>query len=421
MGAVFAIFSGFYFWFETMTGLRINESCGRIHFWTFFIGVNVTFFPMHFLGLAGMPRRISDYPDAFAEWNLIASIGSIISIVASIWFFFIVYNAFNPWNESRLFFFFNFLIFFFFVTQHGIFGLFITTIIGYGNSFFNWWQYIFDAPRPWQMTFQDPATNFMNNIIDLHHDIMYFLILIISLVSIALFFIVVCFGVGKYPTSEYHTLKYYDARWSRFNVIQENHDATLEQVWTMFPAFILCLIAFPSFSLLYSMDVIKDIAVTLKVTGYQWYWGYEFPNFNYSTFKSLKFMSFESRMLPLEDILATDTKQLRLLEVDHMLILPIKMPIRLLVTAADVLHSWAVPSLGIKVDACPGRLNQVYFEIERPGSYYGQCSEICGLNHGFMPIVILAVPLSNFIDLIDHYVSLTTPLINTNTTSIIQE
>jgi len=152
------------------------------------------------------------------------------------------------------------------------------------------------------------------------------------------------------------------------------------------------IIAVPSFNLLYSLDETIDPAVTLKVVGHQWYWSYEYSD--YATLEGGDSLNFDSYMLPEDDL---TQGSFRLLEVDHRVTLPVNSHIRVLVTAADVLHSWAVPSFGIKVDACPGRLNQVSLYIKREGVYYGQCSEICGVNHGFMPIVVKGVSVDDYI------------------------
>jgi len=169
------------------------------------------------------------------------------------------------------------------------------------------------------------------------------------------------------------------------------HGTVLEIVWTVTPALILMVVAVPSFALLYSVDELIDPAITIKAVGHQWYWSYEFSD--YAT-EGGEIINFDSYMLPTEDL---DKGQLRLLEVDERVVLPINTHIRVIVTAADVLHSWAIPSLGVKLDGCPGRLNQTSLFIKRPGVYYGQCSEICGVNHGFMPIVIEAVALDDYV------------------------
>nr|YP_010947053.1 cytochrome c oxidase subunit II [Ergaula nepalensis]WGO57862.1 cytochrome c oxidase subunit II [Ergaula nepalensis] len=160
----------------------------------------------------------------------------------------------------------------------------------------------------------------------------------------------------------------------------------IEVAWTIMPAIILIFIAIPSLRLLYLMDEINNPTITLKTIGHQWYWSYE-----YSDFADLEF---DSYMIPQNENSPSD---FRLLDVDNRTTLPFNTFIRIIVTAADVLHSWTVPSLGIKADATPGRLNQTSFLINRPGLFFGQCSEICGANHSFMPIVIESISTENFI------------------------
>lgn len=166
----------------------------------------------------------------------------------------------------------------------------------------------------------------------------------------------------------------------------------LETIWTVVPALILILIALPSLQLLYLMDEVKDPFLTIKAIGHQWYWRYEYTDY--------KDLEFDSYMVPTSDLPSNNP---RLLEVDNRLILPMQNPIRVLVSSADVLHSWAVPSLGVKMDAVPGRLNQTTFFAARTGLFYGQCSEICGANHRFMPIVIESVPFNTFENWVAEY------------------
>nr|QRV62383.1 cytochrome c oxidase subunit 2 [Deronectes doriae] len=162
---------------------------------------------------------------------------------------------------------------------------------------------------------------------------------------------------------------------------------TIEIIWTILPAIILIFIALPSLRLLYLLDEISNPWLTLKSIGHQWYWSYE-----YSDFKKLEF---DSYMIPQNEL---KMNEFRLLDVDNRVILPFNSQIRILVSALDVLHSWTVPSLGVKIDATPGRLNQTNFFMNRPGLFYGQCSEICGANHSFMPIVIESIPTNKFIN-----------------------
>nr|YP_009058685.1 cytochrome c oxidase subunit II [Sitta carolinensis]AIM46902.1 cytochrome c oxidase subunit II [Sitta carolinensis] len=159
----------------------------------------------------------------------------------------------------------------------------------------------------------------------------------------------------------------------------------IELVWTILPAMVLIMLALPSLRILYMMDEINEPDLTLKAIGHQWYWSYEYTD--------IKNLTFDSYMTPTTDL---PLGHFRLLEVDHRVVVPTSSTVRVIVTADDVLHSWAVPSLGVKTDAIPGRLNQTSFLTPRPGVYYGQCSEICGANHSFMPIVVEATPLANF-------------------------
>jgi len=158
----------------------------------------------------------------------------------------------------------------------------------------------------------------------------------------------------------------------------------LEVIWTLIPVLILAVIAVPSFRLLYKMDVVPKADLTIKAIGNQWYWTYEYPD---------QEIHFDSHMIEEAQL---KPGQLRLLEVDNRLIVPAETNIRLIVTSADVLHSWAVPAFGVKKDAIPGRLNETWFHVKHSGVYYGQCSELCGVKHGFMPIVVQAIPKEEF-------------------------
>nr|AST10235.1 cytochrome c oxidase subunit II [Italochrysa insignis] len=162
---------------------------------------------------------------------------------------------------------------------------------------------------------------------------------------------------------------------------------TIELIWTILPAITLVLIALPSLRLLYLLDEIDNPSITLKSIGHQWYWSYE-----YSDFLNVEF---DSYMIPSNEL---EINNFRLLDVDNRTVIPMNTQVRVLVTAADVLHSWTVPALGVKIDATPGRLNQTNFYINRPGLFFGQCSEICGANHSFMPIVIESIPMNYFIN-----------------------
>nr|AFV07507.1 cytochrome oxidase subunit II [Nycterophilia coxata]AFV07508.1 cytochrome oxidase subunit II [Nycterophilia coxata]AFV07509.1 cytochrome oxidase subunit II [Nycterophilia coxata] len=169
------------------------------------------------------------------------------------------------------------------------------------------------------------------------------------------------------------------------------HGQTIEIIWTILPAITLLFIAFPSLRLLYLLDEINEPMITLKSIGHQWYWKYEYSDFNN--------IEFDSYMIPSNEM---SLNSFRLLDVDNRVILPMNIQIRMLVSAADVIHSWTIPSLGVKIDATPGRLNQISFLINRPGLFFGQCSEICGANHSFMPIVIESIPLKYFIKWVNN-------------------
>jgi cytochrome c oxidase subunit 2 len=231
-----------------------------------------------------------------------------------------------------------------------------------------------DAPEPWQVNFQDPATPVAQGIQNLHHDIF------------ALLIVILVFVIWMLGRTVWH---FHEDR----NPIPSKilHGTVLEIVWTVTPSLILMVIAVPSFALLYSIEEIVDPAMTIKVIGHQWYWTYEYSDYMTSDEQSL---SFDSYMIPEEDL---ELGQLRLLEVDNRLVLPTHTHIRVIISAADVLHSWGVPSLAVKCDAVPGRLNQASLFIQRQGIFYGQCSELCGVNHGFMPIVVEAVSLDDYI------------------------
>lgn len=165
------------------------------------------------------------------------------------------------------------------------------------------------------------------------------------------------------------------------------HGQTIEVIWTILPAIVLLFVAFPSLRILYLLDEVNKPTISIKTIGHQWYWSYEYSDFNN--------LEFDSYIISSNDI---TLETFRLLDVDNRIILPINNQIRILVTATDVIHSWTVPSLGVKVDANPGRLNQTNFYINRPGLFYGQCSEICGANHRFIPIVIERTPVKFFIN-----------------------
>nr|APC61786.1 cytochrome c oxidase subunit II [Papilio dardanus]APC61824.1 cytochrome c oxidase subunit II [Papilio dardanus dardanus] len=167
----------------------------------------------------------------------------------------------------------------------------------------------------------------------------------------------------------------------------------IELIWTIIPTITLIFIALPSLRLLYLLDELNNPLITLKSIGHQWYWSYEYSDFNN--------VEFDSYMINYDN--QTNINNFRLLDVDNRIILPMNNQIRIMVTATDVIHSWTIPSLGVKIDANPGRLNQTNLFINRPGIFFGQCSEICGANHSFMPIMIESISIKNFINWINNY------------------
>jgi cytochrome c oxidase subunit I len=546
MGAVFAIFVGFYFWFEKMIGRsprdKVFEILGSIHFILFFVGVNLTFFPMHFLGMAGMPRRIPEYPAPFRYWNYLASFGSIVTSLSMLVFIFALFflitknhvpffiynlatikrnihlqnkkiiftkiftiitptNFFDYWYYSALQnqkiltglkisdniviylknvltvipfnwimknsvdvlknkkTFINNWVFYWFTSQIQ------PAFINYFNPL-NWISYFcaWVAKKANNLTsalelkeletlygsdaklieaklsklrnfylnntddtkylpeigpmstdaswfpFQPAGTQMMQSLIDLHQDIMF------SLQLIGLGVIFALLWVLTFNTTY--------IKGPRFNATQ---NTALEIIWTLVPTFILLLIALPSFTLLYSMEDLSKPELTVKIIGKQWYWTYtvEWKNtllenirLSSKNFQDLERVldvnntnfSFDSYYqnvgdwLKLKDISksgqALTQKTLNIhwskLTVDNPLYIPIHKHVMLQILADDVIHSWAIPGLGIKVDAVPGRINLASLYIDCAATYYGQCSELCGVNHAFMPIVLRAVLSSDY-------------------------
>jgi len=235
--------------------------------------------------------------------------------------------------------------------------------------------FAFDSSLPWQIYFQDSATPIMEGLINLHHDLMFFITFIFFFVLVVLSRTLFWFAN---PTINVD------------NSRQVVHGNTIEIIWTVLPSLILVIVALPSFALLYSIDEVIDPVVTVKCVGHQWYWSYEYSDFE----AKIGTLNFDSYMIPEDEL---ELGELRLLEVDNRVVLPVNLHIRIIVTAADVLHSWAVPSLGIKVDACTGRLNQTTLFILRNSVFFGQCSEICGVGHANMPIVVESVSIDKYI------------------------
>lgn len=229
-------------------------------------------------------------------------------------------------------------------------------------------------PTPWQTGFQPAASPVMERI-DAFHDFLLIVIVLISVFVLALMiYVFVKFNAKANPTPSRTT-----------------HNTTIEILWTVIPIVILVVIAVPSFKLMYYSDRAVDADMTLKAAGNQFYWTYEYPDHDDLTFDAI--------MVEDADLEAGD---LRLLTTDNAVVLPVDTTIRLLLTANDVIHAWAVPAFGVKMDAVPGRLNETWFRIDREGTYYGQCSELCGANHGFMPIMVKAVSREAFAAWVDE-------------------
>ena len=221
-----------------------------------------------------------------------------------------------------------------------------------------------------QLIFQDAASPIILQLISFHDHTLIILTLVISVVSYAMYVIMVNSLTNRY-------------------LIEAQQ---IETIWTIVPAIILIFLALPSLRLLYLTDEVRNPALTLKAIGHQWYWRYEYTDF--------KDIEIDSYIVPTSDLLPGEY---RLLEVDNRIVLPIQIEVRVLVTAADVIHAWTVPALGVKVDAVPGRLNQLGFTINNPGIFYGQCSEICGANHSFIPICVEVVNLKSFTNWITNF------------------
>jgi len=220
-----------------------------------------------------------------------------------------------------------------------------------------------NQPKDWQLGFQDPASDGMRDIVNFHNNL---LLPIIIAISVFVLFLMV-----------YACIRFRASR--NPNPSKTTHNVTVEILWTLIPCLILIVMAVPSFKILYKQDTIPKADVTVKAIGYQWYWGYEYPDEN---------IIFESYMIETKDL---KENQPRLLTVDHEVVVPVNKVIKVLITANDVLHAWALPSFGVKRDAVPGRINETWFKADKVGTYYGQCSELCGIKHAFMPITVRVV------------------------------
>ncbi len=230
-------------------------------------------------------------------------------------------------------------------------------------SLLTYGQLVAEQPKDWQLGFQKSASKSMSDIV-LFHD--YMLLPIITAITVFVLFLVI------YACIRFRATKNKIAS-------QTSHNTTIEIVWTLVPCLILIIMAVPSFKVLYSQDKVPPADVTVKAIGYQWYWGYEYPDEN---------IIFDSYMIEDKDLKAN---QPRLLSVDNEVVVPVNKNIKVLITANDVLHAWALPSFGVKRDAVPGRINETWFKADRTGTFYGQCSELCGIKHAFMPITVRVV------------------------------
>ena len=223
-------------------------------------------------------------------------------------------------------------------------------------------------PKPWQMNFQPAATPVMEKITEFHNLLLIIEVAIVVLVLGLMLYIVVKFNAKSNPEPSKTT-----------------HNTTIEVIWTVIPIVILMVLAVPSMKLLFLMDEGPEPEMTLKITGHQWYWSYQYPDNGD--------FEFDSNIIPEEEL---KPGQRRLLEVDNQVVLPANTSIRLLMTSEDVIHNWAIPAFGVKMDTVPGRTNQSWINVSKPGVYYGQCSELCGVNHGFMPIAVRIIPKAEF-------------------------
>ncbi|PCJ33497.1 MAG: cytochrome c oxidase subunit II [Alphaproteobacteria bacterium] len=218
--------------------------------------------------------------------------------------------------------------------------------------------------KPDQLGFMEPATEVMRDIVSFHNGLLIMCIAITLFVMFVMIYIFIKFNAKANPIPSKTT-----------------HHTGLEVVWTILPIVILLIIAVPSFRLLYLTDVIPEADLTVKAIGHQWYWSYEYPDHDD--------FSFDATMLSDEEAAAAGHP--RLLGTDTHMVVPVNKTVRMIITAGDVIHAWAIPAFGVKIDAVPGKLNETWFKAEREGMYYGQCSELCGKDHGFMPIMVEVV------------------------------
>lgn len=237
-----------------------------------------------------------------------------------------------------------------------------------------WAQDFVGKSAPWQLGLREAASPTMERLNSFHNGLLILILVISVFVLLLLMYIMIRFRAARNP-----------------NPSKNTHNTLLEVVWTVVPILILVAVAVPSFRLLYFADRTADAELTIKAIGSQWFWSYEYPDHDN--------LAFDAVMVEDEDI---QEGQVRLLSTDNDVVLPVNTNIRILTTANDVIHSFAMPNLGIKLDAAPGRINETWVRIEREGMYYGQCSELCGVRHGFMPIAIRVVSKDEFARWVDE-------------------
>jgi len=228
-------------------------------------------------------------------------------------------------------------------------------------------------PHNWQLGFQEAATPVKDRIGDFHNELLVIITLITVFVLGLLGYVILRFNSRANPVPTRTT-----------------HNTLIEVIWTVVPVLLLVIIAIPSFKLMYYMDRTQKADMTIKVTGHQWYWSYEYPDAGD--------VGFDSNIIPVDQL---KSGQKRLLDVDNRLVVPVGANVRVLIAGSDVMHSWFIPSFGVQMYAVVGRLNETWFNVEHEGVYYGQCNQICGVNHAFMPIVVEAVSKDAFTKWID--------------------
>ena len=223
-------------------------------------------------------------------------------------------------------------------------------------------------PEPWQLGFQQPATDMMVRITGFNDFLLILMTMVTLVVLVLMIYVMLRFNAKSNPVPT-----------------KTSHNTLVEVIWTVVPILILVIIAIPSFRLLYDQVEAPDADMTIKATGYQWYWGYEYPDHGDIAFEALMLEDDERQ-----------PGQPRLLTTDNALVVPVDTTVRVIVTAADVIHNWAMPAFGLKMDAVPGRLNETWFHATKTGTFFGQCSELCGIRHAFMPIMVKVVEKDEF-------------------------